>query len=109
MLRRDQWPLRIAGSLFGLGCCAVGLFSMFGGSDQLPAINRERALGFGVAAVAVGLVALLGSLMGDARAFWYCMPRRWRPFRADVLDAWDAPQSPSPRTSTPGDDAGADP
>jgi hypothetical protein len=47
--------------------------------------------------------------MGDARAFWYCMPRRWRPFRADVLDAWDAPQSPSPRTSTPGDDAGADP
>jgi hypothetical protein len=44
MLRqRGQWPLRIAGSLFGLGCCALGLFSIFGGGEQLPDLNRERA------------------------------------------------------------------
>ena len=110
MLRRDNaWPLRIAGSLFGLGCCAVGLFSMFGGGESLPELNRERALGFGVAAIVVGLVALIGSLAGDARRLWYCMPRRWRPFRADVLGGWDAPKWPASGRITPADDASADP
>jgi hypothetical protein len=107
--RRDEWPLRIAGSLFGLGCCAVGLFSIFGGGEILPELNRERALGFGVAAIVVGLVALIGSLAGDAHRLWYCMPRRWRPFRADVLDAWDTPKSPASRRLTPADDGSADP
>src|SRR5512134_1907944 len=78
---------------------------MFGGGEQLPAVNRERAFGFGLAAVVVGLVALLGSLMGDARALWYCMPRRWRPFRADVIDPWHPPQGSAPRRLTPADDA----
>ena len=97
MLRRgNQRPLRIAGSLFGLGCCAVGLFSIFGGGDSLPELNRERAVGFGVAAIVVGLVALIGSLTGDAQRLWYCMPRRWRPFRADVLGGWEAPKTPAP-------------
>jgi hypothetical protein len=107
--RGNQWPLRIAGSLFGLGCCAIGLFSMFGGGEALPELNRERALGFGVAAIVVGLVALIGSLTADAHQLWYCMPRRWRPFRADVLDGWNVPQSPAPRRLTPADDASADP
>ena len=107
--RRDEWPLRIAGSLFGLGCCAIGLFSIFGGSKTLPELNRERALGFGITAIVVGLVALVGSLTGDAHRLWYCMPRRWRPFRADVLDGWHAPKAGAPRTLTPADDASADP
>jgi len=105
----NQWPLRIAGSLFGLGCCAIGLFSIFGGGEQLPELNRERALGFGVAAIVVGLVALIGSITADAHRLWYCMPRRWRPFRADVLDAWNAPKAPTPRRLSPADDASADP
>ena len=110
MLRRDNaWPLRIAGSVFGLGCCAVGLFSMFGGGETLPELNRERALGFGVAAIVVGLVALIGSLTADPHRLWYCMPRRWRPFRADVLGGWDAPQWPASGRITPADDASADP
>ena len=88
-----QWPLRIAGSLFGLGCCAIGLFSMFGGGDDLPALNRERAFGFGIAAIVVGLCALIGSLTADAERLWYCMPRRWRPFREDVLDPWTTPEA----------------
>lgn len=107
-MRGNQWPLRIAGSLFGLGCCAVGLFSIFGGGESLPALNRERAFGFGVAAVVVGLVALIGSLTADAERLWYCMPRRWRPFRADVLDAWTTPDSAAPRRLTSADDASVD-
>jgi hypothetical protein len=107
--QRGQWPLRIAGSLFGLACCALGLFSIFGGGEQLPALNRERAAGFGIAAIVVGLVALIGSLTGDAHRLWYCMPRRWRAFRADVLDSWDAPKSPASRSVTPADDGSADP
>ena len=110
MLRpRNQWPLRLAGSLFGVGCCALGLFSIFGGDEQLPEFNRERAFGFGVAAIVVGLVALIGSLTGDAHRLWYCMPRRWRPFREDVLGAWEARKSPASRRVTPADDASADP
>jgi hypothetical protein len=107
--RGKQWPLRVAGSLFGVGCCAVGLFSIFGGGGNLPELNRERALGFGVAAVVVGLVALIGSLAADAERLWYCMPRRWRPFRADVLDDWTNPEASAPGRITPADDARADP
>jgi hypothetical protein len=110
VLRRgNQWPLRIAGSLFGLGCCAIGLFSIFGGGEDLPELNRERAFGFGIAAIVVGLVALIGSLTADAQRLWYCMPRRWQPFRADVLDAWSKAEPPAPRHPPPADDAGAKP
>jgi hypothetical protein len=105
----SQWPLRLAGSLFGLGCGAVGLFSIFGGGEQLPELNRERAFGFGIAAIVVGLFALVGSLTADAHRLWYCMPRRWRPFRADVLDPWTAPDPAASARLTPGDDASADP
>jgi hypothetical protein len=105
--QRDQWPLRIAGCLFGLGCFAIGLFSIFGGSDTLPEFNRERALGFGVTAIVVGLVAVIGSLTGDAHRLWYCVPRRWRPFRADVLDTWGAPRTLTPGSATSTEDARA--
>jgi hypothetical protein len=106
-LPRDQWALRIAGCLFGLGCGAIGLFSIFGGGAELPELNRERAQGFGVTALVVGLVAVIGSLWSDARRLWYCVPRRWRPFRADVLDGWGAPRSPAPGSATPAVDARA--
>jgi hypothetical protein len=105
VLRRDnQWPLRVVGSLFGLGCGAIGLFSIFGGGDDLPELNRERAFGFGIAAIVVGLVALIGSLTADAERLWYCMPRRWRPFRDDVLSDWTMPEAPR---RAPRDDVGA--
>ena len=81
-----QWPVRLVGSLFGLAAGAVGLWSLWGGAD-LSALERERSAGFGIAALVVGAVALLGSLgVRDARALWYCSPRRWSPFKADVLD-----------------------
>jgi hypothetical protein len=78
-----QWPLRLAGSLFGVGSCLFGLFSLLGMADQ-PDLNQERATGFGVVALVVGAVALIGSLaVRDVRALWYCSPRRWRMFRDD--------------------------
>lgn len=79
-----QWPLRLVGSLFGVGAGVVGLFSLLGGLDQ-PEPGRERAIGFGIVALVVGAVALIGSLAArDVHALWYCSPRRWRLFRDDL-------------------------
>jgi hypothetical protein len=81
---RRQWPLRIVGSLFGIGGCLVGLFALLGAQGQ-PELNRERAIGFGIAALVIGAVALSGSLASrDVHALWYCSPRRWRLFRDDL-------------------------
>ena len=108
--RERQWPVRLVGSLFGLAAGAVGLWSLLGGAE-LSDLECERSAGFGLAALVVGAVALLGSLgVRDARALWYCSPRRWAPFRADVLgeadnDAGAAP----PRRLRPTDDASAGP
>jgi hypothetical protein len=106
--RGGQWRLRLVGSLFGVGACLVGLLTLLGASD-VSALERERAAGFGLAALVVGAVALLGSLaVRDAHALWYCSPRRWRPFKADVLGAEaDHASAPPPLRST--DDASADP
>jgi hypothetical protein len=79
-----QWPLRIVGSLFGVGAGLVGLFSLLGIGDP-GALQRERAVGFGIVALVVGAVALIGSLGArDVHALWYCTPRRWRMFRDDM-------------------------
>ena len=89
-----RWPLRLVGSLFGIGAGAIGLFSLLGVAGQ-PELSRERAIGFGIVALVVGAVALIGSLAArDVHALWYCTPRRWRAFRSDVL--------------TPADDASED-
>jgi hypothetical protein len=62
----------------------AGLFSLWGIADQ-PELNRERAIGFGIAALVVGAVALIGSLTArDVHALLYCTPRRWRLFRDDL-------------------------
>ena len=84
MRSRSQWPLRLVGSLFGIGAGLVGVLSLVGVEGQ-PALNRERAIGFGIVALVVGAVALVGSLTArDVRALWYCTPRRWRLFRDDL-------------------------
>ncbi len=108
--RVRQWPLRLAGSLFGLGSVLVGLFSLLGPAG-LSELERERAAGFGIAALVVGAVALLGSLATrDVHALWYCSPRRWRAFRADLLDAPEvSPGSATREPLRPADDASAGP
>lgn len=81
-----QWPLRLVGCLFGLGCWAVGLYTWLN-ADTFPDLEAGRALGFALVSLVVGVVAILGSLLAkDVRALWYCSPKRWRPFRNDVLD-----------------------
>ena len=104
--RPRQWPLRLAGSLFGLAAGLVGLFSLLGPAG-LSDLERERAAGFGIAALVVGAVALLGSLATrDVHALWYCSPRRWRAFRADLLDGPEIlPAAPTPEPLRPKDDA----
>jgi hypothetical protein len=82
--RGRQWPLRLVGSLFGVGVGLVGLLSLLGADGQ-PELSRERAIGFGSVALVVGVVALIGSLASrDVHALWYCAPRRWRLFRDDL-------------------------
>lgn len=105
---RGQWPLRIAGCLFGLGALLVGLFSLLGADPSDP--GRERAIGFAIAALVVGGVALIGSLATrDVHALWYCAPRRWRAFRGDVLAVPEPKAGAAVRRSlTPADDASED-
>jgi hypothetical protein len=92
--RAGQWRVRLVGSLFGLAACAIGFASLLG-APGVGAIEQERAAGFGVTAVVVGAIALVASLaVRDARALWYCSPRRWGPFKADVLDEPDDREGP---------------
>lgn len=101
--------MRLVGSLFGLAACLVGLASL-SGAPGLAGLEQERAAGFGVTALVIGAVALLGSLgVRDARALWYCSPRRWAPFRADVLDETDDDAAAPSRRLRPTDDASAGP
>ena len=87
-----QWPVRLAGSLFGLAAGLVGLVTLLGAPGS--GLEQERAAGFGITALVIGAIALLASLaVRDARALWYCSPRRWAPFKADVLDEPDEPQA----------------
>jgi hypothetical protein len=100
-----QWPLRLVGSLFGIGGCLVGLFALLGAEGQ-PELNRERAIGFGITALVIGAVALVGSLASrDVHALWYCAPRRWRAFRGDVLAIPEPTVHAPARSLTPADDA----
>lgn len=63
----------------------VGLYT-WRNADAFSDLEESRATGFALTAFVVGLVALAGSLLArDVRALWYCSPKRWRPFRDDVI------------------------
>ncbi len=105
--RLRKWPLRLVGSLFGLAAGGIGLFSLLA-PPGLSLVEHERAQGFGIAALVVGAVALLGSLLSrDVHALWYCSPRRWRAFRADLLAPRTADDGRNPTSLRRPDDAGA--
>jgi hypothetical protein len=93
--RPREWPLRLAGSLFGLAAAALGLFTLLA-PDGLTELEHDRAQAFGFSALFIGTVALLGSLLTrDIHALWYCSPRRWQSFRADLLDPDPTPHADS--------------
>jgi hypothetical protein len=84
---RGQWPLRLLGMAFGLGVCSLGAFSWFGGGEALPQPLRERAAGFGVTLLAVGAIAIAGSLlMRRVDRLWYRKPPRWRMLHGEPTD-----------------------
>ncbi len=99
--RPREWPLRLAGSLFGLAAAALGLFTLLAPEGLTP-LEHDRAQGFGLSALFIGTIALLGSLtVRDIHALWYCSPRRWHPFRADLLDPAPTPHADRQPPPTP--------
>jgi hypothetical protein len=82
-----QWLLRALGVLFGLGLCALGAFSYFGGGPSLPQPVEQRAVGFGITLVVVGLIAIAGSLLARrVDRLWYRKPPRWRMLHGEQTD-----------------------
>ncbi len=78
-LYRDRWLLRLVGALFGLGLFLLGLFSLFGGGEQLTAATALLARGFGITLVVVGSLAMIGSWAArNVDWLWYRKPNRWR-------------------------------
>jgi len=89
-IHRSLLPLRIAGSLLGLGFLLLGLYALFGGGDTVEAVLRERARGFGISAVIAGLVAIPTSWMVERLDDIWCAPPRqgwFRPKRSTRRDA----------------------
>ena len=86
-LGRGQWLLRGLGALFGLGLCALGAFSYFGGRPSLPEPVEQRATGFGITLMVVGAIAIAGSLLAQGLdRLWYRKPPRWRMMHGQPTD-----------------------
>jgi hypothetical protein len=78
-IHRDQPVLRICGCLLGIGFVLIGAFSLLGASEHASQIIQERALGFGVTAIIVGIIAVLCSLLvRDLSNIWCRHPPRWK-------------------------------
>jgi len=78
-IHRDQPVTRILGTLLGLGFVLIGAFSIAGAGDYATPASHGRAIGFGVTAVVIGIVAVLCSLLvKDLSNIWCRPPRRWR-------------------------------
>lgn len=86
-LGHGQWLLRALGVLFGLGLCALGGFSYFGGGPSLPEPVEERAVGFGITLMVIGVIAIAGSLLARrVDRLWYRKPPRWRMMHGQPTD-----------------------
>jgi len=70
---RGHLLTRMLGVCTGVGFLALGLFAVAGGraADPAAAAAADRALGFGVALIVVGIAAVLGSLtVADPTRIW---------------------------------------
>ena len=84
-LYRDQLGIRLAGTLVGAGFLFIGWYALFGGEGVAPLL-RERAQGFGIAAVIAGLVAMPTSWLVKRLDNIWCAPPRRGWFRAPRRD-----------------------
>ena len=74
---RDQPVMRFCGTLLGIGFLLVGVFSALGAGDLGEEVSHGRAMGFGITAVIVGVIAVLCSLLvKDLSDIWCRHPRR---------------------------------
>lgn len=61
---------RVLGVCAGVGFLALGIFAMAGG-QRVAGAAGDRAVGFGIALVVVGLAAVVGSLtVADPSRIW---------------------------------------
>lgn len=71
--------MRICGTLLGIGFVILGVYSVLGAEELGTNISGERAIGFGVTAIIIGLIAVLCSLLvKDLSDIWCRHPRRWK-------------------------------
>jgi hypothetical protein len=76
---RNQPAIRVCGTLLGIGFVLLGVYSILGVSAHHAEVVRERAAGFGITAVVVGVIAVLCSLLvRDLSDIWCRHPRRWK-------------------------------
>lgn len=77
-LYRNQLPVRVIGTLTGLGFICMGAFALFGG-EGLDDYTQDRAYGFAVATIVGGVWAISVSwLDSDLSGVWCKSPKRWR-------------------------------
>ena len=78
-IQRDQPLTRICGSLLGIGFMLIGAYAILGVDDSASEVIRERAMGFGTAAIIIGIIAVACSLLvADLSNIWCRHPRRWK-------------------------------
>ena len=78
-IHRDQPVMRISGTLMGIGFVLLGAFSVLGAVELGTAVDQERAMGFGITAIIIGVIAVLCSLLvKDLSNIWCRHPRRWK-------------------------------
>ncbi len=78
-IHRDQPVIRICGCLLGIGFVLIGAFSLLGGAAHASPVIQERAVGFGITAIIVGVLAVLCSLLvKDLSNIWCRHPPRWK-------------------------------
>ena len=78
-IHRDQPIMRICGTLLGIGFVLLGVFSVLGAGELVTELRHDRAIGFGVTAVIIGVIAVLCSLLvKDLSDIWCRHPRRWK-------------------------------
>jgi hypothetical protein len=78
-IQLDQPVMRVCGTLMGIGFVMLGVYSVLGAQELGADMRGDRAMGFGVTAIIIGIIAVLCSLLvKDLSNIWCRHPRRWK-------------------------------